>query len=228
MGSLTKKKKKSIWEACDHLNKFVDERIQIWISLKLSTCCKLQKPSGEIILIKIGFTWQALIHGITISRLSQAELIFLRKIRIITTPGITLSYELTQKVVDSNNVVMSFGQDDNMHMVAKENKTTLPSPAHFIIILSMVSTRTMVKVSNHGYSRKHSSTMRCFQLCIGRGLIFGVYVSIVQQGRLVQQEQGAYQCCGGEAILFLSLTSISLRSSNGDYLFSYEISRKNH
>ncbi|KAH7575356.1 hypothetical protein JRO89_XS02G0090300 [Xanthoceras sorbifolium] len=42
-------------------------------------------------------------------------------------------YEVYSKGCGLNNVMMSWGHDDSMYLVAKENKTTLPSAALFII-----------------------------------------------------------------------------------------------
>ncbi|XP_041000643.1 inositol oxygenase 1-like isoform X1 [Juglans microcarpa x Juglans regia] len=50
-----------------------------------------------------------------------------------SNPAYNTEYGVYSEVCGLNNILMSWGHDDYMYLVAKENKTTLPSAALFII-----------------------------------------------------------------------------------------------
>ncbi|CAH8384357.1 unnamed protein product [Eruca vesicaria subsp. sativa] len=141
----------SIWECCELLNNVVDEshpdldEPQIQHLLGFS---KLLKPFTGITLTKIdlrkvlllpefgGLPQRAVIGdtfpvGCTFDPASIHK--YFKENPDKNTPKYNIKMEFTVKGCGLDNVLMSWGHDDYMYLVAKENDTTLPHVGLFII-----------------------------------------------------------------------------------------------
>ncbi|KAL5855415.1 hypothetical protein ACOSQ4_005217 [Xanthoceras sorbifolium] len=70
---------------------------------------------------------------ISLSRLCSHAISYFKENADYNNLAYNTKYEVYSKGCGLNNVMMSWGHDDSMYLVAKENKTTLPSAALFII-----------------------------------------------------------------------------------------------
>ncbi|KAJ6689455.1 hypothetical protein OIU85_005821 [Salix viminalis] len=126
----------SIWECCELLNEFTDEsdpdldEPQIEHLLQTAEAIRKDYPDEDWLHLT------GLIHDLGKDVPSASPLFIISTSRRIQTTTIlltALNMECIQKVAGLDKVSMSWGHDDYMYLVAKENKTTLPSSGLFII-----------------------------------------------------------------------------------------------
>ncbi|XP_019424836.1 PREDICTED: inositol oxygenase 1-like isoform X1 [Lupinus angustifolius] len=148
----------SIWECCELLNEVVDEsdpdldEPQIEHLLQTAEAIRKDYPNedwlhlaglihdlGKVLLLPIfgGLPQWAVVGDTYPVGCRFDESIVHHKYFMensdYNNPAYNTKYGIYSEKCGLNNVLMSWGHDDYMYLVAKENKTTLPSAALFII-----------------------------------------------------------------------------------------------
>ncbi|KAJ8526344.1 hypothetical protein K7X08_028821 [Anisodus acutangulus] len=129
----------SIWECCELLNEVVDDsdpdldEPQIEHLLQTAEAIRKDYPNEDWLHLT------GLIHDLgkvlllpSFGGLPQWA-VQLKENHDYNNPTYNTKYGVYSEGCGLDNVVMSWGHDDYMYLVAKENKTTLPSAALFII-----------------------------------------------------------------------------------------------
>ncbi|KAL4390770.1 hypothetical protein HN51_011707 [Arachis hypogaea] len=139
----------SIWECCELLNQVVDESDPDLDEPQIVTNYNLLKPSEKIILMKIdhgkilllpqfGELPQWAVVGDTFPvgcAFDEANIHhkYFKYNPDFKNPTYSTKEGVYTKRCGLNNVMMSWGHDDYMYLVAKKNGSTLPSAGLFII-----------------------------------------------------------------------------------------------
>ncbi|KAJ7954448.1 Inositol oxygenase [Quillaja saponaria] len=128
----------SIWECCELLNEFVDEsdpdldEPQIEHLLQTAEAIRKDYPNEDWLHLT------GLVHGDTypVGCAFDESVVhhkYFEENPDYNNPAYNTKYGVYSENCGLNNVMMSWGHDDYMYMVAKENNTTLPSAGLFII-----------------------------------------------------------------------------------------------
>uniref|UniRef100_A0A3Q7IQI7 Inositol oxygenase n=1 Tax=Solanum lycopersicum TaxID=4081 RepID=A0A3Q7IQI7_SOLLC len=127
----------SIWECCELLNEVVDDsdpdldEPQIEHLLQTAEAIRKDYPNEDWLHLT------GLIHGLVEGPSeTTSDCLILQQLKgnpDNNNPTYNTKYGVYSEGCGLNNVVMSWGHDDYMYLVAKANKTTLPSAALFII-----------------------------------------------------------------------------------------------
>ncbi|KAJ4718266.1 Inositol oxygenase, partial [Melia azedarach] len=128
----------SIWECCELLNDVVDEsdpdldEPQIEHLLQTAEAIRKDYPDEDWLHLT------GLIHGDTfpVGCAFDESIVhhkYFKENPDYNNPAYNTKYGVYSEGCGLNNVMMSWGHDDYMYLVARENKTTLPSAALFII-----------------------------------------------------------------------------------------------
>ncbi|MCD7449144.1 Inositol oxygenase 2 [Datura stramonium] len=135
----------SIWECCELLNEVVDDsdpdldEPQIEHLLQTAEAIRKDYPNEDWLHLT------GLIHDLgkvlllpSFGGLPQWAVVAIEGKILLTTIQLTTQNcgVYSEGCGERDNVVMSWGHDDYMYLVAKKNKTTLPSAALFILCTS--------------------------------------------------------------------------------------------